>query len=136
MSIDEQKAIKLETYREAMRYLDNAKETLQKARKDGRIYKDKKYVRTAAGTAYSGALLAIDAWLRLKEVTGLPKGKKKSIEWYRSEIAKRDKKLLADLNVVYDTLHISAYYDGNASSGNMADGLAFVEEIIDRIKPD
>ncbi len=61
MSVEEQKAIKLESYREAMRYLDNAKETLQKAREEGRIYKDVKYVRSAAGIAYSGALLALDA---------------------------------------------------------------------------
>ncbi len=136
MSIEEQKAIKLESYREARRYLDNAKETLKKARKEGRIYKDVKYVRTAAGTAYCGALIALDAWLRLKEVTSLPRGKKKSIEWYRSEIAKRDKKLLAEMNAVYDSLHISAYYDGNSLADNMEGGLAVTEDIIDRIKPE
>ncbi len=69
-------------------------------------------------------------------MTGLPRAKKKSIDWYRSKIAKRDKKLLSDLNAVYETLHLSAYYDGNPSSGNMADGLAITEEIIDRIKPE
>ena len=44
---------------EALRYIDNAKETLKKAQKENGIYKDKKYVRSASGTAYLGAIIAL-----------------------------------------------------------------------------
>jgi hypothetical protein len=40
------------SYTEALRYMDNAKETLQKANKEDDFYHDRKYVRTACGTAY------------------------------------------------------------------------------------
>jgi len=39
-------------YQEALRYLQNAKDTLLKAGKDGGLYKDKKYVKAASGIAY------------------------------------------------------------------------------------
>ena len=134
MSIEEQQAIKIEAYKEATRYIDNAKETLKKAGREGRVFKDVKYVRTAAGTAYNGVLLALEAWLRLKQAD-IPKGNKKSIDSYRSEIAKRDKKLLAETNAAYDSLHISGYYDGSHLVDNMTGGLAVAEDIISRIKP-
>lgn len=47
-------------YKEAMRYVENANETLKLAGKDGKFYIDQKYVRTACGTAYSGILVALD----------------------------------------------------------------------------
>ena len=44
---------------EAMRYIDNAKEILrEKAKKEDGLYQDKKYVKMAGHTAYSGVLLA------------------------------------------------------------------------------
>jgi hypothetical protein len=42
-----QKETKQKGYAEAMRYMANAKETLQKARKEDNHYADKKYVRTS-----------------------------------------------------------------------------------------
>ena len=60
--------IRQTSYAEAIRYMNNAKEVLQKARKDGKYYADKKYVRMACGTAYSGTLVALDAYLLLKGV--------------------------------------------------------------------
>ena len=52
MSIQEQQELKTRYYGEATRYMDNAKEYLKNAKKDGDIYRDAKYVRTACGTAY------------------------------------------------------------------------------------
>ena len=46
--------------------MENAKSTLQKARKEGKRYSDKKYVRMACGAAYSAILIALDAYLLLK----------------------------------------------------------------------
>lgn len=81
------------SYLEALRYMDNAKETLQKAGKDEGLYKDKKYVRTASGIAYNAILIAIDEYLQRKE--GNKYKKAKSIEEYKSRITNKDKKLLA-----------------------------------------
>ena len=82
MSISEQEALKETYYSEAVRYMDNAKEYLKNAKKDGNIYRDTKYVRTACGTAYSGLLIALDGFLKLKGAHA-PNSKKvrKSIEY-------------------------------------------------------
>jgi hypothetical protein len=47
MSIEKQELIKTKYYSEAIRYMENAKETLQKAGKEDKYYNDKKYVRTS-----------------------------------------------------------------------------------------
>ena len=98
MSIHEQEEVKKKYYNEAMRYMDNAKECLQKAQKEGKYYNDQKYVKMACGTAYSGMLVALDGFLTLKDVE-LPKGKeRKSIEFYHNNLAKLDRKMLNTLN--------------------------------------
>jgi hypothetical protein len=84
MTREEQNAFLSAEHAEAMRYMDNAKETLKKAGKDGPRYTDKKYVRTACGTAYNGVLIALDAWFKLKEVPELSQKKRKPIEYSRT----------------------------------------------------
>ena len=42
MEIVEQNKVKAEYYMEAIRYMENAKETLKKANKDGDMYQDSK----------------------------------------------------------------------------------------------
>lgn len=80
MGILEQEAVKKSYHNEALRYMANARETLQKAGKEGSHYKDDKYVKTACGIAYNGVLKALDSYLLLKEA---PKQKgRKSIEYY------------------------------------------------------
>ncbi|MDR0732744.1 MAG: DUF5618 family protein [Dysgonamonadaceae bacterium] len=104
MSIEEQQSIKRQSYSEAMRYMENAKENLKKAGKEYLFYKDRKYVRTACGTAYNGVLLALDAYLLLK---GIKKTKgRKSIEYYYEQVSKLDKKLLQHVNSAYELLHL------------------------------
>lgn len=44
-----------DAYKKSMRYIENAKEQLSKAGKEGKFFEDDKYVKTACGTAYSGA---------------------------------------------------------------------------------
>lgn len=46
-----------------MRYINNAKEVLSKAKIENNIYVDVKYVRSACGIAYLGVLKAIDEYL-------------------------------------------------------------------------
>jgi uncharacterized protein (UPF0332 family) len=133
MSQEEQLEIKQKYYVEAIRYMDNAKETLKKAGKDDKFYTDRKYVRTACGTAYNGVLIALDAYLLLK---GLAKTKgRKSIEYYQKHIGNADKKLLRYVNSAYELLHLNGYYDGTLSTVIVGEGFDEAYYIIDKIKP-
>lgn len=82
----------------------------------------------AAGTAYSGALLILDEFLKQKE--GLKFKKPKSIENYRERVRKHDKKLLGLLVDVYDELHIAGYYHGTTSVNTIQTGLENVKRIL------
>jgi hypothetical protein len=99
-------------YAEAARYLENAKEALQKAGKEDRFYCDRKYVHTACGIAHLGVLIACDGFLAMRGVQ-LPK--KRTIDFYREHVAKLDGKLLDDLNSAYNILHLFGYYEGELS---------------------
>lgn len=133
MSIKEQQEIKQKYHAEAMRYMENAEETLKKARKEGKYYQDEKYVKTASGIAYNGVLKALDGFLILN---GIDKKKgRKSIGWYQENIAKNDKKLNAELKNAYDTLHLSGYYDGNTLVPVIQSGFEVAYDIIKRIEP-
>jgi len=136
MSNDEQQIFLKKEYAEAVRYMDNAKETLQKAKKDGNYYTDKKYVCTACGTAYKGVLLALDAWFVLKGIPKPNKKQRKSIEYYMSNIAQIDKKLVASLHAAYNILHLDGYYDGITNVKIIAEGFEVAYEIIEKIKPE
>jgi hypothetical protein len=133
MSNEEQLKIKQKYYAEAIRYMDNAKETLKKAGKEDNYYDDRKYVKTACGTAYNGVLVALDTYLGLK---GIVKTKgRKSIEYYCEQLGKMDKKLLRQVNNAYEILHLSGYYDGIQDAVVVKRGFEEAYEIIDRINP-
>jgi hypothetical protein len=137
MTAEEQLSLKEAEYAEAMRYMRNAEETLGKSKKDdgGRHYADKKYVRTACGTAYNGILIALDAWLELKDVSRPTKKQRKSIEYYTYNIAKLDGGLKKDLNSAYSLLHLYGYYDGETYVKTIRTGFDLAYDIIERIKP-
>ena len=121
-------------YSEAIRYMENAKEYLKNAKKEDGFYLDKKYVKTACGTAYNGLLVALDGYLQLKDIK--PKGKeRKSIEYYQSSITKIDKKMLNYLNSAYEILHLWGYYDGITKASVVKDGFDLANIIIEKIKP-
>jgi hypothetical protein len=137
----EQAHIRQKGYAEAMRYMANAKETLEKAGMDGKWYKDKKYVRTACGTADNGVLEAQDTWLLLKGVE-LPKtnvrGRKKakSIKFYEENLGRLNQKMSRVLDSVYTALHLCGYYDGILDSDIIKAGFKSAKELIDLIKPE
>lgn len=133
MSIDEQKQIKTTYHNEAVRYMSNATETLKKAGKEDRFYLDDKYVKTACGIAYNGILKALDGYFLLKQVKS-PKGRK-SIDYYRANVSKIDRKLMNYLNNAYEILHISGYYEGVTSVKTITDGFELANIIIGKIKP-
>ena len=131
MSIQEQYTY----YNEATRYMDNAKEYLKNAQKEGNFYHDSKYVRTACGTAYIGVLIALDCFLLLKGINKSTKKERKSIEYYQKHLGKLDKKMLDYLNAAYKTLHLSGYYDGNEDAIVIKRGFDVANTIIEKIKP-
>ena len=135
MSVEEQEAVKERYYSEAIRYMNNAKECLQKAKKEDKYYHDPKYVKMACGTAYSGVLVALDGFLLLKGIGKIGKKQRKSIEYYQSNITKIDKKMLDYLNSVYEILHLSGYYDGVKNATVVKEGFDEAYRIIDKIKP-
>jgi hypothetical protein len=133
MLVAEQEKIKKKYYTEAMRYMDNAKETLKKAGKDGKLYQDEKYVKTACGTAYNGVLKALDGYFYVRNIEKR-KGRK-SIEYYREYTSKLDKKMLSYLNSAYEVLHLSGYYDGILSVDVIQSGFSVAYDMIDKIRP-
>ncbi len=120
-------------YDEAMRYMENARETLKRAGKEDDEYSDVKYVQTASGTAYLGVLIALDEYLRRKEGrSGYTPPK--SIEDYQKRITKQNKKVNKWLKIVYADLHLVGYYNGTTSYEVIRRGLENAANIINLIK--
>ena len=119
-------------YKEAMRYIENARETLKLAGKDGKFYADEKYVKTASGTAYSGTLVALDYLFDVKNVH--KRRGRKSIDYYKEHLGKIDKKLLKELNSVYNILHLNGYYEGETNIKSIEAGFDNAIDLIDSIK--
>ena len=135
MSVQEQQQTKEKYFCKAMRYMDNAKECLTKAKKENGFYQDKKYVRMACGTAYSGLLVALDGFFILKGFHKPTAKERKSIEYYQSNITKIDKKMLNTLNSAYKILHLWGYYDGAENATVVKSGFDEAYKIIEKIKP-
>ena len=136
MSLQEQQQTKEKYHSEAIRYMDNAKDCLLKAKKEDGYYQDQKYVRMACGTAYSGMLVALDCFLILKGKHKPNAKERKSIEYYQKHITQIDKKMLNHLNVAYKILHLSGYYDGIESAEVLKSGFYEAYTIIDKIRPE
>ncbi len=121
---------------DAKRYLANARETIAKSpiSKTGKLYTDAKYVREGAGIAYLAALKAIDGWLIGKGVSSdkLPK----SIEeyWQARRKIPYDGLFTDYFTLVYQNLHIAAYYQGQVSITVVKEGLSAVREIISMLE--
>jgi len=112
--------------KEALRYLQNAREILAKIPVEDNIYTDVKPVREAMGTAYFALLEAINEALIRR---GVDKNKlPKSVDAYREALRKRliirDGKLLREFEILYDELHIAGYYRGALMR------VIFIKEII------
>jgi len=137
MTREEQNAFLSKEYAEATRYMDNAKETLRKTEKrDDGQYKNEKYVRSACGIAYLGVLRALDTWLVLKGVQLPNRKKQKTIEFYVSNVTQIDKKLVAQVNSAYNSLHLEGYYRGETGIKAIENGFDAAYRIIDKIKPE
>jgi len=100
--------------REALRYLNNAKEILKSVPVEDNTYTDIKPVREAFATAYLAVLEAINEYLIKKGL--MKKELPKSVDAYRKALQKylvvRDGKVLREFEKLYDALHIAGYYRG------------------------
>jgi len=85
--------------------------------------------RMACGVAYSGVLMTIDGYL-LKKDKEIRRRGRKSVDDYRRELSKIDKKMLEYFNAAYNILHLSGYYDGTNRVSVISDGLKVAQEII------
>ena len=122
--------------KEALRYLQNAKEILKRAPIEDNRYADVKHVQEACGTAYLAILKAIDAYLLNKGLSR--KELPKSVDGYRNALQKymkvRNGKLLRAFEDLYDELHIAGYYRGNLHfvgvvKGALQTARVFIEKI-------
>jgi hypothetical protein len=118
----------LSTYAEAMRYVENAKECLVKARKEGRFYDDPKYVRMAGNTLWNAVMIALETRYRLR---GRP-----DINKYREVIARENRTRLKQLNAAYTACHLNMGYDGDLRVTNAKDALELSRELIEWAAPD
>ncbi len=107
--------------KEALRYLQNAKEILSKSRIEDNIYEDIKYVREACSTAYLAMLIAIDEYLIKHGVN--EKQLPKSVEGYRDMLKKyisvHNGKIYKSFEALYRELHIAGYYRGLLIDANV-----------------
>ncbi len=112
---------------EANRHISNAKDILsEKAKKEDGRYQDKKYIKMAGHTAYTGVLVALDALLLNSD----KKKTRKSVEWYQKELSALDKKITSSFADVYEILHLSMSYDGIQNAKVIAIGMQEAEKII------
>lgn len=120
---------------EAERYLNNARELLKKAGRENGYYKDSKYLRTACGTAYMGALIATEAYLAKKgKKIVKKKGSRKNVDDYIKILTTLNKKVLHSFNTAYYVLHITGYYDGELNVKIINVGFEAYEELIEAAK--
>lgn len=124
--------------KEALRYLQNAKEILKSIPVEDNIYTDIKPVREAFATAYLAILEAINEYLRTKK--GLTKKElPESVDAYRNalqkHIAVHNGKLMREFENLYDALHIAGYYRGLIyDTRAVKDYLKAAKEFIGKIK--
>lgn len=123
--------------REALRYLENAKEILKRAKIEGNFYIDKKPVREAFGTAYLAILEAINEALLKRGFN--EKELPDSIDEYRKALRRylsiHNGKLLKEFNLLYDSLHIYGYYKGAIYNVHaVKDYLKAAKNFINRLK--
>lgn len=114
---------------EAMRYIDNAQEILRtKAKRVGDVYEDKKYVKMAGHTAYTGILFALDNCGIMPQTK---KNQRLDVKDYQSVLAKQNKTMLNYFNECYEQLHLVAGYDGYGNKKYLTLSLQSANKLID-----
>lgn len=122
--------------REALRYLENAKEILSKSPIEDNRYADVKYVKSACGVAYLAVLEAINEVLLKRGMS--KKELPKKVDEYRKALQKyvstHNGKLLREFDDIYDELHIAGYYRGLLHRTNIVkDALQAAKDFIGKL---
>jgi hypothetical protein len=123
--------------KEALRYLNNAREILKSAPIEDNAYSDVKHVQEACATTYLAVLKAIDECLLNRGLgkQDLPR----SVDGYRKAMQKylsmRDGKLLREFERLYDQLHIAGYYRALLHDVDMVkDAIRAARTFIEKVK--
>ena len=122
---------KADAVAEARRYVENAQKLLKEHGQldyETQLYQDRKYVRMAGNTLWNGVLLIVDAVFHVKTNSRMHP----DVDDFKSEITKRDKKLLSLFNTAYEILHVYMGYDGNQDRDTCQSGIRLANDIIDR----
>jgi hypothetical protein len=121
---------------EAIRYLNNAKEILKHAPREGSVYTDIKPVQEACGTAYLAILKAIDEYLLERGISKreLPRSYEAYQKVLRKHLSIHNGKLFRQFDMLYHGLHIAGYYRGDlygveAVKDYLNDTQAFITKI-------
>ena len=117
---------------EARRYVDNAKQALQKHGQfnpEDKCYDDPKYVKAAGNYLWLAVLLALDAVFHVKDMKS---NGRVDVGDYRTAVAQRDRKLLKSINNAYNILHLDMGYDGITNKVLCDEGFRLANDIIDR----
>ena len=116
---------------EARRYVNNAKTLLAENGEldvETQTYGDRKYVKMAGNTLWSGVLYILDAVFHVRK----DRRTRVHIDDYMEAINKRDGKLARLVYTAYETMHLYMGYDGNPSKEVCASGFRLASDIIDR----
>jgi hypothetical protein len=113
---------------EAMRYVENARECLLKAGKDGDYYSDPKYVKMAGNALWNGVLLALKAKFPVK---GRP-----DIQKYQQAVGAVNRSKLKVLNAAYELCHLFMGYDGHLKFSVCQEGTKLAIELIEWAAPE
>jgi len=116
---------------EARRYVENAKNILSEngdLDTETRLYGDRKYVKMAGNTLWSGVLLILDAVFHVRK----DRRTRVHIEDYQEAVSKRDGKLAKLVYTGYDIMHLYMGYDGVQEKNTCDSGFRIANDIIDR----
>jgi len=123
--------------KEALRYLENAREMLKTVPVEDNTYTDVKPVQEACGTAYLAVLKAIDQYLIKKgvEEKELPQSVDGSRDMMRKYLMIHNGKLMKEFEKLYKLLHIAGYYRGLLEDVTVVkDSLKAARIFIEKIK--
>ena len=101
---------KAPAFTEARRYFLNAEDLLRKAGRHNGNFKDKKYVRLTGHAAWHAVLMAVDEYLKQKDI--VKRKRRPTKDWYSDQLARLNKKLSTAFNNAYEGLHLHLGYDG------------------------
>jgi len=123
--------------KEALRYLENAREMLKTVPVEDNTYTDVKPVQEACGTAHLAVLKVIDQYLIKKGVE--EKELPQSVDGYRNMMRKylmiHNGKLMKEFEKLYKLLHIAGYYRGLLEDVTVVkDSLKAAKIFIEKIK--